>query len=31
MSQERACHSDPEILGGTLVFTGTRVASLSAN
>ena len=25
MSKERACHSDPEILGGTLVFKGTRV------
>jgi uncharacterized protein (DUF433 family) len=25
MSQERAYHSDPEILGGTLVFKGTRV------
>ena len=25
MSKERAYHSDPEILGGTLVFKGTRV------
>ncbi len=25
MSKERASHSDPEILGGTLVFWGTRV------
>lgn len=25
MSQELAYHSDPEILGGTLVFKGTRV------
>jgi uncharacterized protein (DUF433 family) len=25
MSKERANHSDPEILGGTLVFTSTRV------
>jgi uncharacterized protein (DUF433 family) len=25
MSKERAYHSDPEILGGTQVFKGTRV------
>jgi uncharacterized protein (DUF433 family) len=25
MSKERAYHSDPEILGGSLVFKGTRV------
>ena len=25
MSKERAYHSDPEIIGGTLVFKGTRV------
>jgi len=25
MRKERAYHSDPEILGGTLVFKGTRV------
>lgn len=25
MSKERVYHSDPEILGGTLVFKGTRV------
>jgi len=25
MSKERAYHSDPKILGGTLVFRGTRV------
>ena len=25
MSKERAYHSDPEILGGMLVFRGTRV------
>ncbi|HZR83959.1 MAG TPA: DUF433 domain-containing protein [Candidatus Binatia bacterium] len=25
MRQQRAVHSDPEILGGTLVFVGTRV------
>jgi uncharacterized protein (DUF433 family) len=25
MSKERAYHSDPEILGGILVFRGTRV------
>ena len=25
MSKERTDHSDPEILGGTLVFKGTRV------
>ena len=25
MSKKRAYHSDPEILGGTLVFKGTRV------
>jgi uncharacterized protein (DUF433 family) len=25
MSKERAYHSDPKILGGTLVFKGTRV------
>ena len=25
MSKERVVHSDPEILGGTLVFVGTRV------
>jgi uncharacterized protein (DUF433 family) len=25
MKQHRAYHSDPEILGGTLVFKGTRV------
>lgn len=25
MTKERAYHSDPEILGGTLVFKGTRV------
>jgi uncharacterized protein (DUF433 family) len=25
MSKEPAFHSDPEILGGTLVFKGTRV------
>lgn len=25
MKKDRAYHSDPEILGGTLVFKGTRV------
>ncbi|MGH7994179.1 MAG: DUF433 domain-containing protein [Limisphaerales bacterium] len=25
MNKERAYHSDPGILGGTLVFKGTRV------
>jgi uncharacterized protein (DUF433 family) len=29
MSKERAYHSDPEILGGTLVFKGTRVPAQS--
>ena len=29
MSKERAYHSDPEILGGTLVFKGTRVPGQS--
>jgi len=27
MNKERAYHSDPEILGGTLVFTGTRAGA----